>query len=102
MALLLFTARIFTRCPVNRYSVIRHVITLYRRSQGEIYFRSQEFKLVLCCQILLQPYDYILKCSGKKIRSKLIQAFNFWLEVPENHIKVVSEIVEMLHNASLM
>ncbi|XKL59856.1 hypothetical protein PGB90_000872 [Kerria lacca] len=51
---------------------------------------------------LLQPYLYILQVPGKLIRAKLAHAFNFWLQIPPEKLTVVSEIVQMLHNASLL
>ncbi|XP_073194236.1 geranylgeranyl pyrophosphate synthase isoform X2 [Lepidochelys kempii] len=40
--------------------------------------------------------------SGKQVRTKLSQAFNHWLNVPEDKIQVIIEVTEMLHNASLL
>jgi geranylgeranyl diphosphate synthase type 3 len=52
---------------------------------------------------VLDPFLYLIKNSeGKGIRSKLIEAFNVWLRVPEDKIEVVKRITEKLHNASLM
>lgn len=51
---------------------------------------------------LLEPYAYLASRPGKEIRSKLIDAFNFWLKVPEEHLSKVRKVVEMLHNASLL
>lgn len=51
---------------------------------------------------LLQPYLYILQVPGKLIRAKLALAFNYWLKIPAEKLIVVSEIVQMLHNASLL
>lgn len=53
-------------------------------------------------KLLLEPYHYILQCSGKQVRTKLIQAFNHWFKIPEMKLSVISDIVEMLHNASLL
>uniref|UniRef100_A0A8C4SZP0 Geranylgeranyl pyrophosphate synthase n=1 Tax=Erpetoichthys calabaricus TaxID=27687 RepID=A0A8C4SZP0_ERPCA len=36
------------------------------------------------------------------VRSKLSQAFNHWLNVPEDKLQVIIEVTEMLHNASLL
>ncbi|WRT66819.1 uncharacterized protein IL334_003782 [Kwoniella shivajii] len=51
---------------------------------------------------ILEPYTYISKNPGKEFRSKLIEAFNLWLQVPEADLKVVTRVVRMLHNASLL
>ncbi|BES88023.1 Polyprenyl synthetase [Nesidiocoris tenuis] len=51
---------------------------------------------------LLQPFNYILQVPGKQIRTKLAHAFNYWLNVPTDKLQAVGEIVQMLHNASLL
>ncbi|KAG6897510.1 hypothetical protein C0992_000940 [Termitomyces sp. T32_za158] len=52
--------------------------------------------------ILLEPYAYILSVKGKEIRSKLIEAFNLWLDVPEPKLTIINRLVNMFHNASLL
>ncbi|KAJ3505259.1 hypothetical protein NLJ89_g7512 [Agrocybe chaxingu] len=49
-----------------------------------------------------QPFTYITSNPGKEIRGKLIEAFNLWLNVPPDKLKVISKVVNMLHAASLM
>ncbi|PWN21969.1 terpenoid synthase [Microstroma glucosiphilum] len=51
---------------------------------------------------LLEPYAYLASRPGKEIRSKLIDAFNFWLQVPERRLRRVRKVVDMLHTASLL
>uniref|UniRef100_A0A023F5X7 Putative geranylgeranyl pyrophosphate synthase/polyprenyl synthetase n=1 Tax=Triatoma infestans TaxID=30076 RepID=A0A023F5X7_TRIIF len=51
---------------------------------------------------LLQPFTYILQVPGKQIRTKLAHAFNYWLEIPSDKLQCVGEIVQMLHNSSLL
>ncbi|KAH7637710.1 geranylgeranyl pyrophosphate synthase-like [Dermatophagoides farinae] len=51
---------------------------------------------------LLEPYHYIMQCSGKKIRTKLIQAFNHWLQIPDDKLEIINTIIEMLHNSRSM
>ncbi|KAJ3021384.1 UNVERIFIED_CONTAM: Geranylgeranyl pyrophosphate synthase [Siphonaria sp. JEL0065] len=53
-------------------------------------------------RILLEPFVYLTQNRGKEIRSKLVHAFDQWLKVPEEKLKVISEIIEMLHTASLL
>ncbi|XP_077350519.1 geranylgeranyl pyrophosphate synthase [Festucalex cinctus] len=53
-------------------------------------------------RILLEPYKYLLQLPGKQVRTKLAQAFNHWLNVPEDKLQVIIEVTEMLHNASLL
>lgn len=51
---------------------------------------------------LLQPFKYILQVPGKQIRAKLAHAFNYWLNIPADKLNVVGDIVQMLHNSSLL
>jgi geranylgeranyl diphosphate synthase, type III len=53
-------------------------------------------------QAILEPYSYITANPGKDIRGKLIDAFNIWLNVPEEKLVVITRIVNMLHAASLL
>ncbi|KDR77352.1 hypothetical protein GALMADRAFT_246737 [Galerina marginata CBS 339.88] len=53
-------------------------------------------------QAILEPFKYITSNPGKEIRGKLIEAFRFWLDVPEDKLKVIAKVVNMLHAASLM
>jgi geranylgeranyl diphosphate synthase, type III len=39
---------------------------------------------------------------GKQIRAKLAHAFNYWLTIPDEKLVVVGDIVQMLHNSSLL
>lgn len=39
---------------------------------------------------------------GKDMRKKLTMAFNEWLGVPEEKISIISDIVNLLHTASLL
>ncbi len=53
-------------------------------------------------KILLGPYEYLIAHPGKDIRSQLIAAFNEWLEVPTESLEVITQVVGMLHTASLL
>lgn len=53
-------------------------------------------------RILLEPYAYLTATPGKEIRSMMINAFNFWLNVPADQLDVVKRIVGQLHTASLL
>ncbi|GAV04170.1 hypothetical protein RvY_14486 [Ramazzottius varieornatus] len=52
--------------------------------------------------ILLQPYFYVLQVPGKQIRGKLAHAFNVWLRIPEDKLRLICDVMDMLHNASLL
>lgn len=49
-----------------------------------------------------RPFTYIQELPGKNIRSRLSVAFNHWLRIPQEKLKQIGEIVQMLHNASLL
>ncbi|KIM76617.1 hypothetical protein PILCRDRAFT_797172 [Piloderma croceum F 1598] len=51
---------------------------------------------------LLEPYTYITSTPGKEIRGTMIDAFNTWLNVPEDKLKIITRVVSMLHSASLL
>ncbi|XP_028033153.1 geranylgeranyl pyrophosphate synthase [Bombyx mandarina] len=51
---------------------------------------------------ILMPYTYIQQVPGKQIRTKLASAFNYWLKISEEKLRLVGDIVQMLHNASLL
>lgn len=51
---------------------------------------------------LLEPYTYIAGTPGKEIRGRMIEAFNEWLHVPEDKLKVISRVISMLHSGSLL
>ncbi len=51
---------------------------------------------------LLEPYKYLTEAPGKGIRPLLINGFNQWLKVEKKYLDEIAEIVQMLHNASLM
>ncbi|KAI0035600.1 terpenoid synthase [Vararia minispora EC-137] len=51
---------------------------------------------------LLEPYTYLTNTPGKDIRGLMISAFNVWLKVPEEKLKVIVRVIGMLHNASLL
>lgn len=53
-------------------------------------------------QILLQPFVYIQQIPGKNIRAKLSIAFNHWMNIPMVKLKAIGEVVQMLHNSSLL
>uniref|UniRef100_T1DSZ4 Geranylgeranyl diphosphate synthase-like protein n=1 Tax=Dendroctonus frontalis TaxID=77161 RepID=T1DSZ4_DENFR len=51
---------------------------------------------------LLEPFNYILQVPGKNIRAKLAEAFNLWLQIPEDQMALVTDVVQILHNSSLL
>ncbi|KZL78881.1 polyprenyl synthetase [Colletotrichum incanum] len=53
-------------------------------------------------KVITGPFDYLSALPGKDFRAQLIQAFNVWLEVPQESIDVITNVVGMLHTASLL
>jgi geranylgeranyl diphosphate synthase, type III len=53
-------------------------------------------------KVLLGPFDYMLQHPGKDIRKQLINAFNVWLNVPDESLAIITNVVAMLHTASLL
>ncbi|EPQ26750.1 uncharacterized protein PFL1_05729 [Pseudozyma flocculosa PF-1] len=51
---------------------------------------------------VLEPYSYLDAKPGKEVRSELIEAFNVWLQVPNDKLAVIRSVVRMLHTASLL
>lgn len=52
--------------------------------------------------LLLEPYTHLLTVQGKNIRRKLISGFNTWMNVDPGKLMAIGDIVQMLHNASLL
>lgn len=53
-------------------------------------------------EVLLQPYNYLASRPGKEIRSQMVNAFNVWLKVPEDKLKIIHKVIGMLHTSSLL
>lgn len=51
---------------------------------------------------LLEPYAYISQLPGKGVRGQLIGAFQSWIGAPGEMLGVIHQIVDELHNASLL
>jgi geranylgeranyl pyrophosphate synthase len=63
---------------------------------------SMEFSSVPAESLLLEPFRYLERSAGKNLRVKLMDAFNAWLEVPDDVLTKIKDVVQMLHNASLL
>jgi geranylgeranyl diphosphate synthase type 3 len=51
---------------------------------------------------LLEPFEYLKQIPGKDVRGLLIDCFQQWLQAPEEKIAMIKDIVDSLHNASLL
>lgn len=73
------------------------------RSQDEVSWDTIRSCIkVFVLQKILQPFTYIMQVPGKNFRTKLSRAFNYWLNIPDEKLRVIENIVQMLHNASLL
>ncbi|OBT63401.1 hypothetical protein VE03_07123 [Pseudogymnoascus sp. 23342-1-I1] len=57
---------------------------------------------ILDSSALLAPPRYIQSLPSKNIRSKLVDAFNIWFQLPEDLVDTIKGIINDLHNATLM
>lgn len=53
-------------------------------------------------KIVLGPHDYLSHRAGKDMRKQLIAAFDRWLHIPPESIGIITKVITMLHNASLL
>ncbi|KAJ7637385.1 farnesyltranstransferase [Mycena polygramma] len=51
---------------------------------------------------ILSPFTYTASQPGHGMRGRLLSSLNLWINVPEAEMEVITTIVGMLHNASLM
>lgn len=53
-------------------------------------------------QKCLESFRYLEANPGKNVRGLLIDAFQYWLKIPDDKVATIKEIVRQLHIASLM
>ncbi|KAI2606269.1 isoprenoid synthase domain-containing protein [Hypoxylon fragiforme] len=53
-------------------------------------------------KVLMGPFDYLFAHPGKDFRTLMVNAFNAWLEVPQESLDIITKVVGMLHTASLL
>jgi geranylgeranyl diphosphate synthase type 3 len=53
-------------------------------------------------RVVRGPFDYATSHPGKSFRSQLIAAFDAWLNVPQHSLDIITRVVGMLHEASLL
>ncbi len=51
---------------------------------------------------LMEPFAYLCQLPGKDIRSRMVDAYNVWLQVDPAILDLVKKVVTMLHNGSLL
>jgi len=69
------------------------------KKDGLLFNRSRTHWVAEEC---LEPFRYICSTPGKNVRSKMIDCFQEWLQIPEEKVPVIKNIVGSLHNASLL
>ncbi|UNI20771.1 geranylgeranyl pyrophosphate synthetase [Purpureocillium takamizusanense] len=52
--------------------------------------------------VIRAPFDYALSHPGKSFRAQLVAAFNAMLDVPPSSLEVITRVIGMLHEASLL
>ncbi|KND91686.1 Geranylgeranyl pyrophosphate synthase [Tolypocladium ophioglossoides CBS 100239] len=53
-------------------------------------------------KVIRAPFEYAISHPGKDFRAQLIAAFNAWLDVPPASLDVITKVVAMLHESSLL
>lgn len=53
-------------------------------------------------RVVRGPYNYVTSHPGKDFRAQVIGAFNTWLEVPTTSLEIITKVVGMLHESSLL
>ncbi|KAK3703692.1 geranylgeranyl pyrophosphate synthetase [Vermiconidia calcicola] len=53
-------------------------------------------------RIVRAPFQYSAGHPGKDFRSQLIAAFDAWLDVPKESLEIITKVVGMLHESSLL
>ncbi|XXH03847.1 hypothetical protein Hte_010253 [Hypoxylon texense] len=53
-------------------------------------------------KVLMGPFEYLFAHPGKDFRRLMVNSFNALLEVPQESLDVITEVVGMLHTASLL
>lgn len=52
--------------------------------------------------LLLEPYTHVHSNPGKGFCAKFIMAFNYWLKVPDDKIRVIIDVVGRLQTTSML
>ncbi|PFH57619.1 hypothetical protein XA68_14782 [Ophiocordyceps unilateralis] len=53
-------------------------------------------------RVIRAPFEYAISHPGKDFRSQVISAFNVWLQVPPESLQVITKVIGMLHESSLL
>lgn len=50
----------------------------------------------------MEPYDYVASLPAKGLRDHLLEALNVWFGLNERALSTIKDIINTLHNVSLM
>ncbi|KAK6525457.1 hypothetical protein TWF694_005593 [Orbilia ellipsospora] len=53
-------------------------------------------------QIILAPYEYLSSMPSKGVREALVDSLNIWFDAPDDILKKIKSIGQILHTASIM
>lgn len=53
-------------------------------------------------KVVRAPFDYATSHPGKDFRSQVISAFDAWLQVPPSSLQVITKVIAILHESSLL
>ncbi|KUL85185.1 hypothetical protein ZTR_06220 [Talaromyces verruculosus] len=53
-------------------------------------------------EVIEAPYTYVKSLPSKGVRQRAMHAINTWLQVPMAKMKLIEDVVERIHNSSLM
>lgn len=53
-------------------------------------------------RVIRAPFEYAISHPGKDFRSQVISAFNNWLQVPPESLHVITRVIGLLHESSLL
>ncbi|KAM4057609.1 polyprenyl synthetase domain-containing protein [Hirsutella rhossiliensis] len=53
-------------------------------------------------KVVRAPFDYAISHPGKDFRSQVIAAFDAWLQVPPSSLQVITKVIAILHESSLL
>lgn len=52
--------------------------------------------------MILQPQKYLEMMPSKGIRNAVIDGLEVWYQVPDKSLSIIRDIINLLHNSSLM
>jgi len=71
-------------------------------SENKCSFDVEGYSVHEIDEATLEAFRYVESIPGKNVRGKLIDAFQFWLQIPPEKVHPIKEVISNLHNASLL